>query len=76
MIYNQLTHLQICKDTQLGVEWLLTNNGDPGQTPQNTASDKGLYCLYKVQEFLYNMVMIKTTPTPRLLEIDLPEEVK
>ena len=29
----------------------LTNSVNPGQTPQNAASDQGLHCLLKLQEY-------------------------
>ena len=49
------------------------NSEDPGQTPQNAASDQGLHCLHKIQEFLLNMVIIKTNLTRLILEKDRSE---
>ena len=31
--------------------WTLANSTDPDQMPQNVASDQGLHCLLKLQEF-------------------------
>ena len=40
----------ICKTWTRVRAGVLTNSADPDQTPQNAASDQGLYCLLKLQE--------------------------
>ena len=58
------------------IKGTLANNLDPDQTPQNAASDQGLHCSHKTQEFLLNFVIIKTNQTPLIWEMGQSEEFR
>ena len=52
----------------------LANSVDIDQTPQNSASEKGLHCLHLVHEFLLNMILIKSSQTHLMLDMDRSKE--
>ena len=54
------------------IKGTLVNSVDPDQA----ATDQDLHCLRQIQEFLLNVVILKSNPIHLILEMDLPKELK
>ena len=54
----------------------LANSADPDQTSPNAASDLGLHRLHSVHIFIQNIIIIKSSQTPLIYEMDLSKELR